>query len=83
MSHLKTLFISITLLLSLLIVGCSSTAPDAVIDQEVESRGTPSSAPSAMEDRLYKKADEESMEKEEAEKLKKRKSSDDDMERLD
>jgi len=81
--HFKVLLISIVLSFSLLMTGCSSTAPDAVNEQEVESQDAASSAPSAVEDRLYEKAAEESIEKKEAEKLKKRKSSDDDMERLD
>ena len=81
--HFKMLLISIALSFSLLITGCSSTAPDAVNESAVESEGATSSAPTAMEDRLYEKAAEESIKKEEAEKLKKRKSSDDDMERLD
>lgn len=81
--HFKTVLISIAFILSLLITGCSSTAPDAAIDQEVETQGAASSAPSAVEDRLYRSEEKESIEKEKEEKLKKRKSSDDDMERLD
>ena len=75
----KTVLISIAFTLSLLITGCSSTDTDAVNEQEVESQGRVYSSPSAVDDRIYK----ESIEKEKEEKLKKRKSSDDDMERLD
>jgi starvation-inducible outer membrane lipoprotein len=83
--HFKTVLISIvfTLSLSLLITGCSSTAPDAANESEVESQDATSSAPSAVENRLYKETVKESIDKEEEQKLKKRKPSDDDMERLD
>ena len=79
----KSLLISITFTFSLLIVGCSSTAPDAVNEQEMESQDATSPVPSAAEERIYRGASKEALEKKEAEKLKKRKSSDDDMERLD
>ena len=81
--NFKTLFIAIAFTFSLLITGCSSTDTEAVNDQEMDSQGTTSSVPSAAEERLYREKAKESIEKEETEKLKKRKSSDDDMERLD
>lgn len=81
--NFKTLIISIAFALSLLIAGCSSTTTDAVNEQEMDSQGATSSAPSAAEERIYREDAKEAFEKKEAEKLKKRKSSDDDMERLD
>jgi len=78
--HFKTVLISIAFALSLLVTGCSSTDIDAVDEQEVETQGA---APSAVEDHIYREAEKESVEREKEEKLKKRKSSDDDMERLD
>ena len=83
--NFKNIFIAIAFTFSLLITGCSSTDTEAVHEQEMDSQGAESSAPAAAEERLYRERDEakESLEKEETEKLKKRKSSDDDMERLD
>jgi len=81
--HFKTVLISIAFVLSLLVTGCSSTDIDTVDEQGVETQGAASSAPSAVEDRIYREAEKESVEREKEEKLKKRKSSDDDMERLD
>ena len=80
--NVKAALLTIVFALSLLIAGCSSTetsstetgSPAAEIDS-VES-----SPPAAMEDRVYNESAEK---KEETEKLKKRKASDDDMERLD
>lgn len=75
--NFKVALLSIAFALTLIITGCSSTEtsnPPAAVDS-VES-----SSPAAMEDRVYQKSVEE---KEETEKLKKQKSNDDDMERLD
>ncbi len=75
--NLKAALFSIAFVLSLLITGCSSTetsSPSAEVDS-VES-----SSPAAIEERVYQQSVEE---KEEAEKLKKQKTNDDDMERLD
>ncbi len=80
---IKTRLMAIMFVLSLLITGCSSTtAPEA--ERDTSAKGTvsevPASAPVEQEDRLYEQAIEADEEKEQ---LKKRKSGDDDMERLD
>ena len=75
--NLKAALLTIVFALSLLIAGCSSTETGS---PAAETDSVESSSPAAMEDRVYKETVEE---KEDAEKLKKQKSSDDDMERLD
>lgn len=75
--NLKAALLSIAFALTLLVTGCSSTETS---DTAGDVDSVESSAPAAMEDRVYKQSVEK---KEEAEKLKKQKTSDDDMERLD
>ncbi|MFD2230275.1 hypothetical protein [Alkalimarinus sediminis] len=77
--NFKAALFSIAFALLLLITGCSSTENSSPA-AEVDSIEIQTSGPAAMEDRVYQKSVEE---KEEAEKLKKQKTSDDDMERLD
>ncbi|UZE96386.1 hypothetical protein [Alkalimarinus alittae] len=75
--NFKALLLLFSFVFSLLLAGCSSnetSSPAADVDS------VKSSAPAEMEERAYHKTVDE---KEEAEKLKKQKISDDDMERLD
>ena len=84
-SHFKSVCLSIILVLSMLTIGCSSsTAPDSVNSQEPAKVSTQPAESSASEERLYnQELDAKGAELEKEEQLKKRKSSDDDMERLD